>query len=261
MLTNAQPKETDASTDITPEQILDVIKDYLQTALEKNIIKLASSGRGKHRTDSSITEESIGNSLRGFAEGHPLFTQLGLSFEMATNGNWYDFLIRSADDSIWLPINLKVSSLEGNDDLSSKDGVFYALTGIRPTTGMTRNWDLFCQNLAIHVKRNNCLADYYYLVVQKTSPGKSVGKVFWTSLLRLQRVTPNGCNPPFQCKWKENTERAAWGRQQAVDNLINVLGETFVQRAKAFDSFRTHLVPTFSGGLKTRWFGDCLCPV
>ena len=258
MLIDVFPTDTSAASRITPEKILDVLRDFVQIALEKNFVMLVSTGKGKHRLDSSIIEESIGNSLRGFAEGHPLFTQMGLSIEMATNGTWYDFLIRSLDGSIWIPINLKVSSLEGCDDLSAKDGVFYALTGIRPTDGMTRNWDCFCRNMATHVKRNNCSADYYYLVVQKTPPGKPVGKVFWTSLLQLQRVRPNGCNPPFQCRWKENTERATQTRQQAIDNLLNVLGQTFVQRAKALDSFRTHLVPGFAEGLKTKWFGPCL---
>lgn len=243
------------STQITSEHILDVLQGYMQTALEQNIIKLVSTGKGQARSDSTANEALIGTSLRGFALGHSLFTEKGMSFEVATNGAWYDFLVRSADDSIWLPINLKVSSLKGNDNLSSKEGLFFALTGIRPTGGLIRNWDLFCQNLAAHVKRNDCAADYFYLVVQKTPPNKPVGKVFWTSLLQLQHVTPNGSNPPFQCKWSENTERAMCSRQQAVDNLLDVVGETFVLRAKALDSFKNHVVPGFSDDLKTKWSG------
>lgn len=242
-------------TQTTPAHILNVLQGYLQVALEQNIIRLVSSGRGSARADSAANEALIGTSLRGFALGHPLFTQSGMSFEVATNGTWYDFLVRSADDSVWLPINLKVSSLQGNDNLSSKEGLFYALTGIRPTGGLIRNWDLFCQNMATHVKRNDCSADYYYIVVQKASSDMPVGRVFWTSLLQLQRVTPNGSNPPFQCKWSDNTERSFWTRQQAVDNLLDVVGETFVLRAKALDSFKTHVVPGFSNDLKTKWSG------
>lgn len=241
------------STTVTPDQILNVLQGYLQAALEQNIITLVSTGRGNARADSAANEALIGRSLRGFALGHPMFADSELFFEVTTNGAWYDFLVRSEDESIWLPINLKVSSLRGRDNLSSKEGLFYALTGIRPQGGMIRNWDLFCKNMAAHVKRTECSADYYYLVVQKASADMPVGRVFWTSLLQLQRVSPNGSNPPFQCKWRENMDRAGWSRQEAVDNLLDVVGETFVLRAKALESFKEFVAPGFSGALSEKW--------
>lgn len=241
---------------ISPEHILDVLQGYLQTALEQNIIRLVSSGRGQARNDSSANEALIGASLRGFALGHPLFSQQGMVFEVATNGRWYDFLVYSLDGQIWMPINLKVSTLKGNDNLSSKEGLYFALTGKNPSGGVIRNWELFCSNLAANVCRMDNSADYYYLVVQKPTANQPMGRVFWTSLLKLQRVTPNGSNPPFQCKWQENVERASRSRQEAVDRLLDVLGETFVLRANALNSFQRHIVPGFTGPLKAKWEGD-----
>lgn len=237
---------------VTPGHILGVLRDYLHQALSQEIIKLAYTGKGNARKDSAENETLIGNSLRGFALGHPMFAGGEFTFEVTINGTWYDFLVKSADDSIWMPINLKVSSLIGSDNLSSKEGLFYALTGVRPKDGLIRNWDLFCSNTAKHVKRENCSADYYYLVVEKLKGGKA-GRVFWTSLLELQRVTPNGSNPPFQCRWRENIERNVRDRARAVDNLLDVVGETFVLRARALDSFKRHVVPDFPEALRAKW--------
>ena len=244
-----------AQGQVTPSDILGVLRDYLQQALDQEIIKLVYTGKGNARKDSADNEKLIGTSLRGFALGHPMFAGGQFTFEVTINGTWYDFLVKSADETIWMPINLKVSSLKGNDNLSSKEGLFYALTGVRPVGGMIRNWDLFCQNMAAHVKRQNCNADYYYLVVEKMK-GAVAGRVFWTSLLQLNSVKPNGSNPPFQCKWKENMDRQEWSREEAVDNLLDVVGETFVLRAKALDSFRKHVVPGFPDALKEKWIGE-----
>lgn len=244
-----------AQGQVTRSDILGILRDYLYQALEQEIIKLVYTGKGNYRKDSAENEKLIGNSLRGFSLGHPMFAGGEFTFEVTTNGTWYDFLVKSADESVWMPINLKVSSLKGNDNLSSKEGLFYALTGVRPEGGMIRNWDLFCQNMATHVKREGCSADYYYLVVEKLKDG-AAGRVFWTSLLELHRVTPNGSNPPFQCKWKENMDRRDWTREEAVDYLLDIIGETFVLRAKALDSFKQHVVPSFPEELKAKWAGE-----
>jgi hypothetical protein len=241
---------------VTPDLILGILRDYLQTALETGVITLVSTGRGNARADSSANEQLIGNSLRAFALGHPLFTQGGFTFDITINGQWYDFLVKSADDSIWLPINLKVSALRGNDNLSSKAGLFYALTGVRPSNTLIRNWDLFCQNMAVRIRRTDCLADYYFLVVRKDGGNAPAERVFWTSLLQLQCVKPNGSNPPFQCRWRDNMVRATRARPEAVDNLLDVVGETFVLRAQALDSFKQHVAPGFSDALRTKWSGE-----
>ncbi len=150
----------------------------------------------------------------------------------------------AANNRIWLPINLKVSSFRGRDDLSSKDGLFYALTGKDPEHC---DWDRYCQELAAHLKRDNCCADYYYIVVQKSRPGTPRGNVFWTSLLALRCVHPNGNRPPFQCHWAENTERLSWPRKEAVAYLLGVLEETLTLRANASASFKKHLTPMLRG--------------
>ncbi|WP_211163242.1 hypothetical protein [Aromatoleum diolicum] len=238
---------------VTADEILNTLAAQLRRGLEQGFITLVTYGRGQARRESTENEEIIGNSLRAFAAGHPWF-QEDLTFSVATNGAWYDFLVESPDGRVWMPINLKVSNLQGDDNVASKAGLFYAMTGLRPTNSAIRNWDVFCENLATHLRRENCASDYYFLVVEKSAAG--VGRVFWTSLLHLRSVTPNGSNPPFQACWRQNIERSDRARSEAVDYLLNVVGQTFVLRAKALQSFKNHIVPKLSTELRTEWIGD-----
>ncbi|MDQ7989111.1 MAG: hypothetical protein REI09_05690 [Candidatus Dactylopiibacterium sp.] len=237
----------------TAEDILDTLSAQLRRGLEQGFITLVTHGKGQARRESTENEEIIGRSLRAFVAGHPWF-QGDLTFSVATNGAWYDFLVESADGRVWLPINLKVSNLQGHDNVASKAGLFYAMTGVRPTHAAIRNWDVFCENLAARLQREDCASDYYFLVVEKSAAG--VGRVFWTSLLQLRAVTPNGSNPPFQACWSHNMERSGRPRSEAVDHLLNVVGQTFVLRAKALQSFRRHVVPRLEAGLRAEWQGD-----
>lgn len=185
-----------------------------------------------------------------------LCSRVKLTFAVAPNRKWYDFLVSGSNpDDPWVPINLKVLTLRGNDNVSSKAGLFYALTGLQPTNQLVANWDLFCRNVAASVRREDCDADYYFIVVKKNR-GNEVGRVFWTSLLHIERVTPNGSNPPFQCCWRENTNRVVRPRAESVDTLLDVmLGCTFVLRARALESFMRHILPGMSAEMQQVWAG------
>ena len=80
-------------------------------------------------------------------------------------------------------------------------------------------------------------ADYYFLVINKTQ----AGDVFWTSLKRLPELTPNGNNPPFQCNWSKNRQHIERTQQEAEAYILGVLRQTFVLRAKALESFDSHI--------------------
>lgn len=72
MVTLTKPKANHPSSD----QILGLIQNFVQDALQRNIIQLVSTGN--HQADSLASEQRIANALRGFALGHPLFTEGGL---------------------------------------------------------------------------------------------------------------------------------------------------------------------------------------
>ena len=227
---------------ITPQEILTVITDYLATALDENIITLKVTGNP--RADSLANQKPIGDALRTFALAHPLFNKHGIVFEVPLAAkNWCDFIIRTLDNRLWLPVNLKVSSFQGRDDLASKEGLYFALTGEAPQARGIMRWKRFTEEIPRQLKLDSCTADYYYLVVQKNRGDNHPNVVFWSSLLKLQTVHPNGNRPPFQCCWSENTTHSDRTRADAIRNLLTVLGRTLELRALARDAFEKNVRP------------------
>jgi hypothetical protein len=221
----------------TPAKILGELEKYLSNALRAGDLRL-SSLHGDGRSNSSEDERSISSALRLFVHANLAFKAQGLTIEIAPPRYWYDFLVRSECESIWLPVNVKVTAMRGQDNISSKEGLFYAITGVRPEKASLATWKRYCESTA------QCLdpetsADYYFIVVSK----KDIGHVFWTSLKKIKRVVPNGNNPPFQCAWRDNQQRIDRPPRESVAHLLNVLEETFRLRADAYLCFKETLAP------------------
>lgn len=215
-------------------QLLDDLRRYLATALRNGTIELIRRG-GDGRIDSQENERQISHALELYAISRQWNEQLGLELEVAPPRHWYDFAVRGRD-GLFLPVNVKVSTLQTSDNLSSKEGVFYALTGVDPKRVNIATWERFCEGIAAHLGVNP-QADYYFLVVGKRDPGD----VFWTSLKRIEELVPNGNNPPFQCRWESNRNHVERSPDEAQRYVLGVLEETFRLRARALESFGTHL--------------------
>lgn len=225
----------------SPAAILGELERYLAAALREGDLRL-SNAQGDGRSNSSEDERRISSALRFFVHANQAFKQRGLSIEIAPPRCWYDFLVRSADESVWLPVNVKVTAMRGQDNISSKEGLFYAVTGVRPESVALNNWERYCEAVAEHLDPDTA-ADYYFLVVSKND----VGHVFWTSLKQIDRVVPNGNNPPFQCAWRDNQQRVERSPREAVARLLGVLGETFRLRAEAWRYYNDTLAPRLCG--------------
>ncbi|PAS98209.1 MAG: hypothetical protein CGU28_02435 [Candidatus Dactylopiibacterium carminicum] len=212
-------------------EILDRLCEYLSRSLRVGGLKLAAAS-GDGRVDSQASEQEISKSLLNYAQANDWFSQThGLSIEIAPARHWYDFCVRGPD--FFLPVNVKVSVCKSSDNLSSKEGVFFALTGVDPKAVTINTWERFCERLAEYRGRDP-RADYYFLVVHK----ERQNEVFWTSLKSIGQLDPNGNNPPFHCHWGKNRERVSRSTQEAEGYILGVLGETFRLRAEAWRSFR-----------------------
>lgn len=219
-----------------PEKLLEELREYLSTALESGVMKLTRRG-GDGRIDSQDNERQISHALKLHAISSRWQQTRGLAIELAPDRHWFDFEIKG-NGGLFIPVNVKVSALRTSDNLSSKEGVFYALTGVDPASVNINDWERFCEQLALHLGTVP-EADYYFMVISKTTPGD----VFWTSLKRIRELVPNGNNPPFQCKWKQNRDHATRSEAEAREYVLQILHETFVLRAKALESFERHLTP------------------
>ena len=112
------------------------------------------------------------------------------------------------------PVNIKVTGLKGRDNVSSNEGLVYALTGRKPSAS---NWPAIGETLGSNDIDKD--ADYYFLVVNKKDPAD----IFWTSFKQLKVGYPNGSNLPFQVKWEENRERVQRTYEEAWEFLTGLL--------------------------------------
>ena len=213
--------------------ILDNLVRYLGNSLRTGSLDLDKS-QSDGRLNSQINERQVSHALQLYSHANEQFQQAGLAIEIAPPRFWYDFAIHG--NGTFLPVNVKVSTLEGNDNLSSKEGVFYALTGVDPKKVKINDWERYCEAIGTHLGRFPG-ADYYFLVINKNL----AGDVFWTSLKRLPALTPNGNNPPFQCNWSKNRCHSGLSESAAQRYILGVLRQTFVLRAKALESFDQHI--------------------
>jgi len=217
-------------------QLLDELSSYLSTALSSNVIKLIKRG-GDGRIDSQENERQISHALELYSISNKWQETKQLKLEVGPARFWYDFIIKGESD-IMIPVNVKVSTLRTSDNLSSKEGLFYALTGINPLSVQINNWESFCKVLAENLG-SKPESDYFFLVINKNEPGD----VFWTSLKRIHELVPNGNNPPFQCNWSRNRNQSTRNEESAQIYILDILRKTFELRAKALVSFNTHLLP------------------
>ena len=213
----------------TPEKTLELLRNYLARSIEEGKLRLDRS-QSDGRLNSQANERQISHALQLFGLANESFQTAQLEIFVSPARYWYDFCIKGP--GIFLPVNVKVSSLRGNDNLSSKEGVFFALTGIDPKQVRINDWESYCQAIGENLAAATD-SDYYFLVVNKNIPGD----VFWTSLKRLPELTPNGNNPPFQCNWSRNRKHALRSREEAERYILGTLRQTFVLRAKALESF------------------------
>jgi hypothetical protein len=193
------------------ERYLDSIVSYL----EKNPVVL-SSNNADGRLNSAENEDEI---LEKLCE-----VNFGASIDRPTIRAWYDFSISDNHGKIY--VNIKVSDLSNTaaDNLSSKQGMGYALTGIE---GIPDNWKKFNEIVSKNIKSGY---DYYFLIINKTNPKD----VFWTSLKRIRRLQANGNNLPFQCNWASNREWSNRTEEEATKYILETYLDSWNKKINGY---------------------------
>lgn len=152
--------------------------------LKQSPIALSKQSRDG-RINSAFNEDEIFKRLR-----------LNFAINRPNMRDWVDFSFE--ENSIFYPVNIKVSTTKTTDNLNCKLRIYYALTGKIPPFGNGVSWDCYFTNLKENIQENT--NDYYFLVINKNNSND----VFSTSLKSLESILPNGNNLPFQAKWDNN---------------------------------------------------------
>lgn len=181
------------------------------------------STTGDGRLDSAESESSVIEHLQ------ELFKNTDVEVYPAPDKRWwYDVLIKY-DGQVY-PINIKMTSGVSHDNISSKQGMFYALTGKWPEQerGLTR-WESYNTLLTKNFNPNSN-TDYYFIIYFKEEE-----TFLFTSLKRLNTVVANGNNLPFQCKWPDNYEPTTRSQEEQSFYLMNVYFDSWVKKTGGFE--------------------------
>lgn len=200
------------------------ILEKLSSKLSGNIELTNTQADG--RLNSAIDEDAILLRVKDICEKD----LDGCEFIEAPARYWYDFAIKTKEGDFF-PVNVKISGCNSADNVSSKLGMFYALTGKNPSSVKGLNqWEGFMSALFKNLNYSDeCTSDYYFLIVNKNDCS-----VHTTSLLKINKLTPNGNNLPFQAKWKDNFEKSNKTRQEAIDYVLKIFYESWEKKCSAF---------------------------
>ncbi len=196
--------------------------DEIVKFLQRNPLRLWAKSISE-RTNSSVNESEV---LKYLVQ---LKTPTGYHyvFPATKSQAWYDFKIQNPycpDNKIF--VNIKITNLDkpSADNVSAKQGMGYALTGIED---MPKEWDKFHELLRTQIELG---FDYYFLIINKNN----TSDCFWTSLKRIETLVPNGNNLPFQCNWSQNKFPINRNEIEATDYILSIYNKSCKKRAEKF---------------------------
>lgn len=205
-------------------KMFNLLKETIETTSFSNQ-NLIQSFNGDGRLTSAISEDLVINFLQN------LFIQKNIpaTIEVAPMRYWYDFLIKFKDDEN-IPVNLKITTGNQADNISSRKGMFYALTGLSPNkvSGLERHASFNEQLLKNYNPESH--TDYYFIIYFKDKEN-----FLFTSLKRIETLIPNGSNLPFQCKWKNNFIYTKRNEKEQSDYILNTFIDSFIKKANGLN--------------------------
>ncbi len=199
---------------------------FLKEEIENSYMshdKMIFSTTGDGRLDSAESESVVFDHLK------TLFERTEVEVINAPDKRWwYDILIKY--NNKLYPINIKITSGSSADNVSSKLGMFYALTGIWPegVRGLTK-WESY--NTALTENFNSSSNEDYYFIVYF----KNEETFLFTSLKRLETLTPNGNNLPFQCKWSDNYKNTERNEKEQSLYLMDIYFNSWLKKTGGFE--------------------------
>ncbi|UTS70570.1 hypothetical protein [Mycoplasma bradburyae] len=196
-----------------------------------NLSKTQEDGR----VNSIINEKEIIDVILNRYSEIEIFNKLNLIIEKQPKERfWYDILIKNNDKSFYCPINIKVTDLnkKSADNISSKEGLYFSLTGEESTT-LHNQYKSFFESLNKEMKQTE--SDYFFIIFNKNDKED----IFYNSLRRLNSLVPNGNNLPFQCKWIENKTIINRSFEQAKNFLLSNFFESIKRRSQILSEFES----------------------
>jgi hypothetical protein len=158
----------------------------------------------------------------------------------ASARKWYDLYFEI--DNVFVPVNIKITQGNAADNLSSKEGMYYALTGDQ---NAPNQWIAFHNKLFANLQED-INSDYYFIVYFKTT-----NKILVTSLMNIEYLTPNGNNLPFQCQWSNNIIATKRERKDQIKYILETYYTSWLKKSQPFEAL-SEKINEFRTGFYTK---------
>ena len=131
-----------------PQNIIDIC-EYLSTS-KWSLSHLTNDGR----INAALNENEV-------------IKQISQVFkiEVPRSRAWYDFAIETEGGEFY-PVNIKITDTTHTDNLNCKLGIYYALTGLKPSFQNEIGWLPYFAKLKENFGKDKS-RDYYFLIVNK----------------------------------------------------------------------------------------------
>ena len=201
--------------------------DFLKNEVENSFLPasyMRHSSTGDGRLDSAESEAVVIEHLKNLFNDND---DIEIS-EAPRPRYWYDILIKANGKSY--PVNIKITSGSGADNVSSKEGLFYALTGMWPENVRGLNqWKTYNTLLTDNFNTSSD-SDYYFIIYFKEEE-----MFLFTSLKRIEELTPNGNNLPFQCNWSKNYDFTKRTVEEQSKYLMDIYFQSWLKKLNGFE--------------------------
>lgn len=201
-----------------------------QNLIPKSIADICSYLSASHWSLSRPTEDGRINAAINEDEVIRQIRQV-FEIEVPRSRAWYDFAIEERGE--FYPVNIKVTDTTHADNLNCKLGIYYALTGLKPSFQNEIGWLPYFAKLKENFGKDKS-RDYYFLIINK----RNLSDIFCASLKGLQHLQPNGNNLPFQSCWDRNRNIQSRTFEQAAQLILGKLGDSIRLRSEIYFNFK-----------------------
>lgn len=195
------------------------LKQIFETKLHIKFHQQEEDGR----IDSALFEKAIIQEIEKLSAIH------NFRYSIPAKRHWYDIKIVKGNEIFY--INIKVTQGNNADNISSKLGFLYAVTGCDIDNHKSLSkWAPFNDFLVENVDYS-CNADYYFLVYYKETE-----KILFTSLKQIETLIPNGNNLPFQTVWNKAVVPTNRSNEEQTIYLIRVFQQSFLKKVSGLEN-------------------------
>lgn len=193
--------------------LIDIVDYFLNNINNENIFNKHDITK-HNRAISAYDEDIFINNITNYINNEWFI------YKPNNDRHWFDFaLINKFDDNIFIPIDIKSTTLKTADNTSGAPSLIWSFSNYSMKYSNSYNTDILLKGITIEQPTDN--RDYWFIVIHKTV-NKILTKsdIIINSIRGLDTITANPSNLPYQIPWEKNI---TWNEKEFNESLNIIL--------------------------------------